>query len=87
LILLAGMGISAWQLAAGLPPIPVETLQSSSLAALPEVLRAPLAETINRAFVSIGLLTLVSGAVFAISGVVTFLRYRKENPVPYKEEA
>jgi len=87
LILLAGTGISAWQLAAGLPPIPVEALQSSPLAALPEALRAPLAEILNRAFVSIGWLTLVSGAIFAISGMVTFLRYRMENPVPYKEEA
>ncbi len=87
LILLAGIGISAWQLSAGLPPIPVEALQSSSLPALSEAMRAPLADILNRAFVSIGLLTLLSGAVFAISGVVTFLRYRKENPAPYQEEA
>jgi hypothetical protein len=87
LILLAGLGISAWQLATGLSPIPVEALQSNSLAALPEALRTSLAEILNRVFVSIGLLTLVSGTVFAISGVVTFLRYRKENPVPYQEEA
>jgi hypothetical protein len=86
LILLTGIGISAWQLAAGLPPIPVEALQSSPLAALPEVLRAPLADILNRTFISIGLLTQVSGAVFATSGVVTFLRYRKENPAPYREE-
>ena len=86
LILLAGIGISAGQLAAGLPPIPVEALQSSPLPALPEALRSPLADILNRTFVSIGLLTLVSGAVFAISGVVTFLRYRKENPAPYQEE-
>jgi hypothetical protein len=87
LILLAGIGISAWQLGVGLPSIPVEALQSSPLAALPEALRASLADILNRTFVSIGLLTLVSGAVFAISGVVTFLRYRKENPAPYQEEA
>jgi quinol-cytochrome oxidoreductase complex cytochrome b subunit len=50
-------------------------------------LRAPLAGLLNRAFVSIGLLTLVSGAIFAISGLVIFLHYRKENPVAYQEEA
>ena len=87
LILLAGIGISAWQLAMGLPPIPVEGLQFNPLSALPEVLRAPLAAILSRAFVSIGLLTLVSGAVFVISGLVTFLHYRKENPVPFQEEA
>ncbi len=87
LILLTGIGISAWQLAVGLPLIPVDALQSSPLVGLPEALRAPLAESLNRSFVSLGLLALVSGVIFAISGGVTFLRYRKENPVPYKEEA
>ena len=87
LILLAGIGISAWQLAMGLPPIPVEGLQFNPLSALPEALRAPLAAILSRAFVSIGLLTLLSGAVFVISGLVTFLHYRKENPLPYQEEA
>jgi hypothetical protein len=87
LILLAGIIIGVWQLVIGLPNFPVEALQSNSLAALPEVVRASMAETINRTFISICLLTLVSGLVFAVSGVVTFLRYRKENPVPYREEA
>jgi len=87
LILLAGIGISAWQLAEGLSPLPADALQSSPLAALPEALRAPLAESISRTFASIGLLTLVWGVLFALSGLVTFLRYRKENPVPYEEEA
>ena len=84
LILLLGAGIGAWQLAAGLPRIPAEALQSSSLAAIPI---ASLSETLNRVFVSIGWLTLGSGVVFAASGVITFLRYRKENPAPYKEQA
>jgi hypothetical protein len=30
---------------------------------------------------------LVTGVFFAVSGLVTFLRYRKENPAPYEEEA
>ena len=84
LILLLGAGIGAWQLAAGLHRIPAEALQSSSLAAIPI---ASLSETLNRVFVSIGWLTLGSGVVFAASGVITFLRYRKENPAPYKEQA
>jgi hypothetical protein len=87
LILLVGIGISIWQVAMGLPHIPVEGLQFSPLSALPEALRAPLAAILNRAFVSIGLLTMVSGAIFVISGLVTFLHYRKENPLPYQEEA
>jgi len=87
LILLAGIAISAWQLVMGLPPIPVEGVQFNLLTTLPEVLRAPLAALFNRTFLSIGLLTLVSGAVFVISGLVTFLHYRKENPVPFQEEA
>jgi hypothetical protein len=42
---------------------------------------------VYRTFAGAGLLTLVSGVVFALSGLGTFLRYRKENPVPYSEEA
>ena len=87
LILLAGIGISAWQFAVGLPPVPVEALQPSPLAALSETQCALLADILNRTFVSIGLLAVVSGGVFVLSGVVIFLRYRKENPAPYQEEA
>jgi hypothetical protein len=42
---------------------------------------------IYRTFASVGLLTLASGMVFLLSGLATFLRYRKENPLPYQEEA
>ena len=86
-ILLTGIAVGVWQLVVGVPRFPVEALQSNLLNALPEVLRAPLAESIYRTFTSIGLFILVCGMAFAISGGVTFLRYRKENPVPYKEEA
>jgi len=41
---------------------------------------------IYRTFASVGLLILVSGVGFLLSGVTTFLRYRKENPVPYQDE-
>ncbi len=80
LILLAGILVGVWQLAVGLPIVPVEALANLWGA------QAPIAEIINRTFVSVGLVTMISGAAFAISGVVTFLRYRKENPLPYEEE-
>ncbi|MBN1888525.1 MAG: hypothetical protein JW850_11065 [Thermoflexales bacterium] len=81
LILLAGIAIGAWQLVAGLPSVPPEAFAN------PWDAHSLLAEMINRTFVGVGLVTLLSGVVFAISGVVTFLRYRKENPRPYEEEA
>jgi hypothetical protein len=86
-ILLTGIAAGVWQLVVGLPNVPTEVLQSSPLNALAEVLWAPLTESINRTFASTGLLILVSGMAFVLSGVATFLRYRKENPVPYEEEA
>lgn len=43
-------------------------------------------ETINRSLTSLSWLTLVTGAILMISGLVTFIRYRKENPTPYTEE-
>jgi len=42
---------------------------------------------IYRTFASASLLTLLSGLVLVISGLITFLRYRRENPAPYQEEA
>jgi hypothetical protein len=47
----------------------------------------PVETVIYRTFASVGLLTLISGVVFILSGVAIFLRYRKENPVVYQEEA
>ncbi len=79
LILLAGIAIGAWQLVIGLPAVPVEALAN------PWYAQAPIAGMINRTFVSVGLVTMVSGAAFVLSGLVTFLRYRKENPHPYEE--
>jgi hypothetical protein len=84
-ILLAGIAAGAWQLAMGLPNVPADALQGNILGPLPDFLRAPLEESINRMLAGVGLLTLLSGIAFAVSGLVTFLRYRKENPVPYKE--
>ncbi len=41
------------------------------------------AQILRRTFVGVGLLTMIGGASFVLSGLVTFVRYRKENPLPY----
>ncbi len=79
MILLAGMAIGLWQLATGLPTIRENSEQG--------IFQPAILEIINRTLVSISLLTLVSGVMLILSGLVTFLRYRKENPVPYTEGA
>ena len=86
-IVLAGITIGAWQLSLGLPNVPVDALKANLLSPLPDVLRIPLEESLNRMLAGVGLLTLISGIGFAFSGFVTFLRYRKENPAPYREES
>ena len=43
-------------------------------------------QILGRTFVGVGLLTVTCGAAFLLSGLVTFLRYRKENPLPYGQE-
>jgi hypothetical protein len=87
MIMLAGILTGVWQLTLGLPIVPADALQTNMLSPLPDVLRAPLEETLTRALAGVGLLTLLSGIGFAVSGLVTFLRYRKENPAPYQEES
>ena len=55
---------------------------------LQAALRLPVSsldQSLNGAFISLGLLCLVSGKLFAISGLVIFLRYRRANPHPYQE--
>jgi uncharacterized membrane protein YidH (DUF202 family) len=86
-IFLAGIGVGIWQLTLGLPSVPFETLQFNLWGPLPEVSRIPIEETIHRIFAGLGLLTLATGMAFSLSGGMTFLRYRKENPVPFREEA
>jgi hypothetical protein len=44
------------------------------------------AQTLGRTFAGVGLLSMICGAAFVLSGLVTFLRYRKENPLPYGQE-
>ncbi len=86
LILLTGIAIGAWQLLAGFPALSTEALRQNFLEPLPDALRSPLDEILVRTFTGMGLLTLASGIGFLLSGSATFIRYRKENPAPYREE-
>ena len=87
LILLTGLAVGIWQIAIGFPALPMEALQADWLAPMPESLRAPLDEILGRFFAGVGGLTLAAGIFFLVSGFVTHLRYRKENPEPYRGEA
>ncbi len=78
LALLAGLVIGGWQWATGLPSFPLDFSPG-----MPD----PVVESINRAFTSLALLVLSCGVFLLVSGLVTFLRYRKDNPSPYAEEA
>jgi hypothetical protein len=71
--LLTGIGVGVWQSTMRLSNV-ATTLQSSML------------ESINRTLISLGIILLILGIFLVISGVVTFLRYRKENPTPYSED-
>jgi hypothetical protein len=86
-IMLAGILIGAWQQTLGLPDVPADALRANILSPLPEALWPPLQESLSRVLTGVGGVTMLSGIGFSISGLVTFLRYRKENPAPYKEEA
>lgn len=77
--LLSGIAAGFWQWAVGLPSLPAD-VQS-------EIFQPAVVEIINRALTSLGLLVLISGVILALSGLVTFLRYRKQNPTPYTEES
>jgi hypothetical protein len=78
LILVAGMAIGFWQFAMGLPVFPANIQ--------PGFLQPSMLESINRTLSSLGVFVLVSGVILMFSGFVTFLRYRKENPLPYTED-
>jgi putative flippase GtrA len=79
MMVLTGIAIGFWQFTIGLPTFP-SNIQSGIFQ--PNVL-----ETIHRTLISLGFLILISGVTLMISGLVTFLRYRKENPTPYAEES
>jgi len=78
-ILLTGIGVGIWQWTIGLPNIP-ETVQ-------PDLLQPSVLESINRSFTGLGFILIGSGILFILSGTLTFMHYRKENPEPYTEEA
>ncbi len=77
--LLSGIAAGFWQFAMGLPILPANVQ--------PEIFQPAVVEIINRALTSLGVLILLSGVILALSGLVTFLRYRAENPTPYMEES
>jgi hypothetical protein len=87
LIILTGLAVGIGQITLGFPALSAEALQADWLAPMPEALRAPLDEILSRFFLGVGELTFATGIFFLVSGFATFLRYRKENPVPYREEA
>jgi uncharacterized membrane protein YidH (DUF202 family) len=78
LILLAGIKVGIWQYAMGLPVLP-ENMQAG-------IFQTSMSEVINRTMTSLGVLIMICGVIFILSGFVTFLRYRKENPTPYMED-
>ena len=79
MIVLTGIAIGIWQFVIGLPTLP-SNIQ-------PGIFQPIVFETIRRTLISLCLLILISGVTLMISGLVTFLRYRKENPNPYAEES
>ena len=79
MIALTGIAMGIWQFTMGLPTFP-SNAQSG-------IFQPIVLETINRTWISLGFLILISGVILMISGLVTFLRYRKENPTPYAEES
>jgi hypothetical protein len=78
--LTAGLAVCAWQWSAAFPAVPAELLRGDLLGPLPAGLAAPLMEMADRLSLSLGVWSVVLGALFCISGLVTFLRYRRENP-------
>jgi hypothetical protein len=79
MMVLTGIAIGIWQFTMGLPTFPSK-MQSG-------IFQSIVLETIHRTWISLGFLILISGVTLMISGFVTFLRYRKENPTAYVEES
>jgi len=70
-ILLAGIAVAGGQSALDYPALSQDS---------------PPAQIISRMFSGVGWMVSVSGIGFLVSGLTTFLRYRKENPKPSREE-
>lgn len=76
--LLTGISVGIWQLAIGLPNI--------STSVEPNILIPSFLESVDRTISSLGVVLVIFGVILLISGMMTFLNYRKENPTPYSEE-
>jgi hypothetical protein len=87
LTLLAGLAVGLWQALIGFPSLAAEALRADWLQPMPEALRAPLDEILSRLFVGMSVLSTVTGVFLIVAGLLTFLRYRRENPAPYREES
>ena len=79
LTLFAGIAIGAWQFAVGLPGLPSDIQ--------PGLSQPSVVASIIRTFASLGLLVLICGLILLVSGLIAFLRYRRQNPLPYAEDA
>lgn len=79
LTLFAAIVVGAWQVAAGLPSFPADVQMRLS--------QPFVVQSISRTLMSLGFLVLICGVILLLSGLVAFLRYRKDNPIPYAEEA
>ena len=79
MMVLTGIAIGVWQFTIGLPAFPAN-IQAG-------IFQPIVLETFHRTLISLGFLILISGVTLMISGLVTFLHYRKENPTPYAEES
>ncbi|HUH98995.1 MAG TPA: hypothetical protein VLZ89_16660 [Anaerolineales bacterium] len=78
LMLLTGIAVGLGQSVIGLPAFPLH-VQAGTLP------QQPVLAIIDRTLINLALLILISGVILISSGLVTFLRYRKANPVPYAE--
>ncbi len=79
MIVLTGIAIGIWQFTLGWLTFPFDIQLG--------IFQPIVLETIHRTWISLGFLILISGVILMFSGLVTFLRYRKENPTPYAEES
>jgi len=78
LVLLSGVAVGVWQFTIGLPAFPENTQ--------PGIFQPAVLDAANRSLNGLGFLILITGIILLLSGLNTFLRYRKENPVPYTED-
>lgn len=78
-VLLAGVLTGIWEYALGLSSLPPKVQPTLSQPAV--------VESINRTLTGLSVLVLITGVILSLSGLLIFLRYRKENPAPYAEDA